>query len=91
MVIYRPPVAAERADDKPKVVDMTGSSSRPGGQIPARAHLIARNLPRHLEVEFPLARFFDDLAPYIEKLSVEERLRSRYLGDMDIRLAGTHQ
>ena len=38
-----------------------------------------------------IARFFDDLAPNFEKPPVEERLGSRYLGDVNIRLAGAHQ
>ena len=33
----------------------------------------------------------DDPAPALEKLSVDERLRSRRLRDMNIRLAGAHQ
>ena len=38
-----------------------------------------------------IARFFDDLALDLEKPPVEEYLRSRHLGDMNIRLAGAHQ
>jgi DNA-binding GntR family transcriptional regulator len=43
------------------------------------------------QFEADIAWFFDNMAPSLEKLSVEEHLRSGYLGNMDMRLRGTHQ